>query len=276
VSRTFSLAPRIVATIVLLLLAGCARPVGDFGRAEPGVVNDQVMPAVGTLRAQLNGEPVSSFNKTDEEVEMADRIWRFMTSGRTRDWFYDVAAEWRRTRLWPGVKFDTDRYYNWLHGTAYQSSSVRYATIGADVDADLATIPDTFSAICKVEDIDRQRRGAAAHLPDLGAGPRADMVARKAENAMQIDGFVDALRYRYDSYNYALDHLLIETPHVEARAVNAELDPLGAMVEQAERRDFCGTGDVYGDRGQSTPIIPSRLSRKQPPATPSDMAAHAS
>ena len=129
-SRTFSLAPRIVATIVLLLLAGCARPVGDFGRAEPGVVNDQVMPAVGTLRAQLNGEPVSSFNKTDEEVEMADRIWRFMTSGRTRDWFYDVAAEWRRTRLWPGVKFDTDRYYNWLHGTAYQSSSVRYATIG--------------------------------------------------------------------------------------------------------------------------------------------------
>lgn len=268
--------PRIAAILALLLLAGCARPVGDFGRAEPSVVNDRIMPAVGTLRAEINGEPVSSFNKTDEEAEMADRVWRFMTSGRTRDWFYDVAAEWRRTRLWPGIKFDTDRYYNWLHSTAYQSASVRYATIGADIEADLATIPDTFLVICKVEDIDRQRRAAAANLPELGAGPRADMVARKAENEMQIDGFAHALRYRFDSYNYALDHLLVETPHVEARAVNAQLDPLGVMVEQAERRDFCGMGDAYGDRGHSAPAIPSRLSRRQAPAMPPDMAAHAS
>ena len=258
----------------VLLLAGCARPVGDFGRAEPDVINDSVLPAAGTLRAMVAGEPVSGFNKTDEEVEMADRIWRFMTSGRTKDWFYDIAAEWRRTRIWPGITFGIDRYYGWLHGTAYQSAGVRYATLGADVGADLATIPDTFISICKVQTIDRQRQVAADHLAVLEDSQQNDMVARKAENAMQIDGFVQALRYRDDSYNYALDQLLVETPHAEARQVDADLGALDSVVKRAERGDFCGTRDVFGSRGHSGPVIPPRIQRK--PAAPADMVLHAS
>jgi len=259
----------------LLLLAGCARPVGDFGRAEPDVIHDSILPAAGNLRAMTRGEPVSGFNKTDEEVEMADRIWRFMTSGRTEDWFYDIAAEWRRTRIWPGsIAFSIDRYYNWLHGTTYASAGVRYATLGADVGADLATIPSTFASICKVQTIDRQRQIAADHLPVLQDSQQNDMVARKAENAMQIDGFVHALRYRYDSYNFALDHLLVETPHPEAKPVDADLGALGSAVDQAERGDFCGTRDVFGSRRHNAPIIPPRIEHK--PAQPANMALHAS
>jgi hypothetical protein len=264
----------IAGMTAMLLLAGCARPVGDFGRAEPDVINDKILPAAGTLRAMVAGEPVSGFNKTDEEVEMADRVWRFMTSGRTKDWFYDIAAEWRRTRIWPGISFGPDRYYNWLHGTAYQSAGVRYATLGADVGADLATIPDTFIAICKVHTIDRQRQVAADHLPVLQDSQQTDMVARKAENAMQIDGFVQALRYRDASYNYALDHLLVETPHAEARQVDADLEALGAAVGRAERGDFCGTRDVFGDHRHGGRVIPPRIEGGR--ATPADVAVHAS
>ena len=56
--------------------------------------------------------------------------------------------------------------------------------------------------------------------------------------------FADALRYRYDSYDYALDHLLIETPYPVARTVDLDLKRLEVEVAIAERGDFCGTGEV--------------------------------
>lgn len=250
-----------------MLLGACARPIGDFGRAEPSVLNDDVMPAAGATRAALAGEPVSSFNKTDEEVEMANRIWRFVTSGRTKDWFADVAAELHRTRLTvgTGILKGHDRYYNWLHGTEYQSATVRYATVSDDIDADLATIPGTFSAICAVVEIDHQREVAGANLPRLGPGPNIDADARNAENQDQIGWFVRALRYRYDSYDYALDHLLIETPHAEARSVDAGLSDLEGDVQAAERGDFCGPGAApHAGNPRPEPVIQSRYTRSNP------------
>lgn len=232
------------AAALIVLLGACARPVGDFGRAEPDVIHDDLMPAAGAFRASEAGEPVSDFNLSDEETEMANRIWRFETSGHTRDWFFDTIAEWRRTRLLPpgsGPVFTPDRYHAYLHGTAYQSARVRYATMIEDIEADLATIPDTFAVICKVETIDKQRQLAAASLP-AGRSMHADLTARLAENNQQISAFADALRYRYDSYDYALDHLLIETPYPAARTVDLDLKRLEVEVAVAERGDFCGTG----------------------------------
>lgn len=234
----------VAAATLVLLLAGCARPVGDLGRAEPDVVHDDLMPAAGAARARAQGEPVSNFNRTDEEAEMADRIWRFETSGHTHDWFFDTIAEWRRTRLLPpgrGPRFAPDRYYAYLHGTAYQSAPVRYATMTEDIEADLATIPDTFAAICKVEAIDRRRRLAAANLP-AGRAMQPDLTARLIENNREVAEFAAALSYRYESYSYALDHLLIETPYPAARAVDADLRRLAVEVAIAENGDYCGTG----------------------------------
>jgi hypothetical protein len=259
---------------VLLLLGGCARPVGDFGRAEPGILNDTILPAAGSLRARAAQEPVSSFNRTDAEIEMADRLWRFETSGRVRDWAFDQAAERQRTRLSPppGPAFAVDRYYNWLHRTPYASAEVRYTTIRADVGADLATLPDTFDAICRVRKGDHQRQLAAENLPALGAATHADVAARRAENDMAIDGFLRGLRYRFDSYNYALDHLLVETPYPDARAVDAGLASLGRAVQRAERGDFCGGGHARPHPGDPHPgpEIPSRFvhGNPPPPSTP--------
>lgn len=245
--------------LLLALLSGCARPVGDLGRAEPDVVHDDLMPAAGAMRARDAGEPVSDFNVTDEETEMANRVWRFETSGHTRDWFFDTIAEWRRTRLLPpgsGPVFTPDRYYAYLHGTAYRSAEVRYATMIEDIEADLATIPDTFAAICRVETLDHRRRLAAAGLA-AGADMHADLAARLAENGRQIDTFAAALRYRYESYEYALDHLLIEEPYPAARTVDIDLDRLKVEVATAERDDFCGAGGSgasrYGPRAFAIP-----------------------
>ena len=260
----------LASTALLLLLAGCARPVGDFGRAEPDVIHDDLLPAAGALRATYAGEPVSNFDQSDEEVDMANRIWRFETSGHTEDWLFDNVAELRRTRIIPppGPAFGDDRYYNWLHGTAYQSAPVRYATLADDVGADLATLPDTFAAICKVEAIDAQRRLAAANVP-TDAATHANLAARLAENAGQIGAFTAALHYRYDSYDYALNHLLVETPYPAAKAVDRDLDALKLEVQLAQSGNFCGKPGRQG-AGAAASVIPPRYDhdRKADPSGP--------
>src|SRR5690606_39050951 len=89
--------------VALVLMAGLAaacvsRPVGDFGRAQPGVLHDRAMPYIGSKVAANRGEPVSNFNQTDQEREMHDRTWRFLVAAHSRDWMFDTNAELQRTR----------------------------------------------------------------------------------------------------------------------------------------------------------------------------------
>jgi len=250
---------------LLVATSACAqRPTGDFGRARPGVLHDEMMPAIGRTRAELAGEPVSQFNLTDQERVMHDRVWRFPVAAHARDWFFDVSVELQRTRL-TGARdhnFAPDRYYRWLRQTAFASSHVRYNAVADHVTADLDTMPSTFGAICAVIEVDRQRGVASSEISGIGAGTRANAVARQAENEVQIDWFVRAVTYRYDSYSFALDHLLVETPHEEAIKVDGLLSDLGVYVERAQRGDFCAGagGAVVKDNG----AIPSRLLMPEP------------
>lgn len=272
---------RLLSLVVICVLpAACARPVGDLGRADPSVLHDVVMPTIGTFRARNAGEPVSGFNQSDEEVAMADHIWRFLVSSHARDWFYDTAAELQRTRLTPAnaIKFSPDRYYDWLHGTKYQSAPVRYATVKSDILADTDTLPATFTAICAVKKMDRRRVFAARHLVGVGRTDLTDLAARRAENIAQIAMFVHALRYRYESYDYALNHLLIETPYPDAVGVDGNLTSLAADLHRAESGDFCGPTGIATDRpfmGRDREI-PSRFSRPRALAPDPDLPSHAS
>lgn len=248
------------AALLLMAGAGCvARATGDFGRAPPSFTHDTAMPAVGKLVAYARDEPVSNFNQTDEETEMHDRVWRFLIAEHTSSWFYNTAVELQRTRIISAVddRFSSALYFDWLKQTDYRSSPVRYATVGADILADTDTLPATFTAICKVIEIDRQRAIARDGLPNIEPDVKAGVDARKSENDAHIAWFVRALNYRYDSYNYALDHLLIETPHQQSIDVDHKLGVMQGFVGQANRGDFCSgpsaTGMASGGRS-----IPSR------------------
>lgn len=252
---------RVAGAVVLSagLTACVARPVGDFGRAAPSWTHDSAMPAAGAFIAANRGEPVSSFNKTDQEDEMHDRVWRFLVAAHARDWQFDSAVELQRTRIVRprDERFTIERYYQWLSRTAYQSSRTRYATVGRHVTADIDTLPTTFAAICKVIEIDRQRAIAYDGLGhDLPPRIGEEVAARKYENDAFIDWFVRALNYRYSSYEFALDNLLVETPHEQSLAVDEALHRMSPYVNRANRRDFCaqpGSG-----HGAGTVVIPSR------------------
>ena len=245
---------------VAMLAAGCvARPVGDFGRAQPGVLHDTVMPYAGKLIATNRKEPVSSLNQTDQEREMHDRTWRFLIAAHSRDWMFDASVELQRTRIGPArdFRFTTERYYTWLRTTQYQSSPTRYNTVGRHILADLDTLPTTFQSICAVEAVDRQRRIALAELDGIEQSVADNVAARRVENQWHIDWFVRALNYRYDSYTYALDHLLVETPHEQSMGVDENLRHLRPWVDRANRGDFCMSG-TGGGNGQGV-TIPSRF-----------------
>lgn len=249
---------------LVALTAACARPVGDLGRAEPDYLHDTLMPAAGDLRARFDGHPVSGFNKSDQEIRMHDLVWRFLTAPRTYDWFHDTATELQRTRLTAATddRFSEKEYYDWLHGTAYRSSATRYATLADDVAADLATLPETFDAICAVQTLDRQRATAARAIIGIGAGTKADMLARRAENEAAIGWFTRALAYRNASYSYALDHLLVETPDVAGKKADGLLADLAAWTAEARSGEFCTRGRSGRVVARPVPAIPSRFSQK--------------
>lgn len=250
------------ALALAALLAGCsmARPVGDFGRARPSFTNDVAMPAAGNALAAQRKEPVSSFNKTDQENEMHDRVWRFLVAPHARDWRFDSAVELQRTRITPprDERYTIERYYQWLKATPYQSSRTRYSTVGSHIAADLDTLPTTFAAVCAVIEIDRQRAAAYAGLrAGLPPSIAENMAARKYENDAFIAWFVRAVNYRFNSYDYALDSLLVETPHEQSLAVDEALRRLKGFVDRANRHDFCGGSS--GSGRNSGVVIPSRF-----------------
>lgn len=249
---------RPVALALLVVLAGCARPTGDFGRAERNVIHDEIMPAIGNARA--GG---STFNLTDQEVEMRDRIWRYLVAPHAYDWFGDVAVEYQRTRIveMSSKPRPTNKYYGWLHSTRFASSRIRFTRVEEDIIADLGTLPATFASICAVIEIDRQRSVASGAIEGLEADTEINVAKRRAENRAAIGWFTGSLRHRYESYSYALDHLLVETPHEGAISANARLNELASGVEAAERGDFCdGVGRGAHGKGKA---IASRYLKPQ-------------
>ncbi|GHA29457.1 hypothetical protein GCM10007989_26310 [Devosia pacifica] len=258
--NSINLAAKALATVLCVTLAACvARPVGDFGRAAPSFTHDTAMPAVGQVIARNREEPVSTLNLTDIEQEMRDRTWRFLVASHAEDWFQDVTVELQRTRITAigSKRLGVDRYYNWLHSTRFSSSEIRYAAMKRHVLADLDTLPATFAAICAVRDIDRQRALAASGLP-VGAEHVREANARISENEMRIAWFANALDYRYRSYEYALDYLIVETPHAASVAVDVELQRLEHYVVVARSDQFCFNGGAGAVAGAGTAVIRSR------------------
>ncbi len=236
--------------------SACARPIGDLGRAQPGVLHDEIMPTVGKIRADIWGEPVSAFNLTDQEREMHNRVWRFLVAPHAEDWFMDTVVELQRTRIATAQDhhFDPDRYFRWLHQTHYESSRIRFRTLADNARSDVDTAPSTFRSICNVIAVDQQRAIASRELRGLAYD---EVAARRAENEMFIAWYTRALRYRYDAYNFALDHLLVETPHEEAIEADGRIGELAVYVERAESGDFCFEAGLQ--IGGDDDPIPSRV-----------------
>lgn len=233
---------------MLLATPAAAQKLGDFGRVAPGFLNDSILEPAERGWRILDGQPVSNFNQTDAEREMHGRVWRFITASHAERWAVPYEVQIKFASLGGSQRLSAeDLFYRWLSREPFASSRVRYNAVADHVGADLLTLPATFASICAVLEIDRQRQIAVAAVEGLERGMIKQQRLRQAENELFIGRFVSALGFRYASYGYALDRLLVETPHAEAVEVDARLGDLAVWVDRAEAHDFCGAGWGLGD-----------------------------
>jgi len=223
------------------------------------VVNDDLLPLLDPNRKGTNGRPLGGMNVTDEEIEMRDRIWRFLAAPQVKDWAWPYSAELRPAKAGGGTPKQIGKYYRWLSEQRYSSSHARYNLISEHAGWDIGTLPGVFKSICIVIDIDRQRGVAVADIDGLDPAMLAKVDRRDKDNGIFILRFISALNFRFSSYQYALDHLIVETPGKEAVEVDAVLDDLSVWVDRANAHDFCSGGVVFaGGRGDDK-ALPSRV-----------------
>ncbi len=222
---------RIVALALALpvLLAGCGRPTGDFGRAEPSVLHDRVMPAAGELVAEWDRrEVVSDFNRTDREGTLRDRAWALVRPPHVRDWFGATAVELERTRILPEIDyaFDPQGYYNYLRRDPFISSETRWNRAIADMRGDTGLIGPFWSEARRVRDDDALRLRALDERRGGAPEELRNAYARIDENARVVDWVWRSMRLRVAAYRDAIDRMMVETPsqrRLEAEAAWIEL-----------------------------------------------------
>lgn len=230
-----------------LSLTACTRPTGDFGRAEPSFVHDKAMPILGEQSARLRGDPVSKFNQTNDEKLLRDLSWGLIRPPHAKDWIGGTIAELSRTRVLPEVegRIPPDLYYEFLRRDQFKSSDARYDRIAADAEGDAKLVPPYCEVALRVTEADRERLRVLASKQMVTEEVYEGAKARVWENRALIGWVSQALRFRIEAYNRALDALEVETPTKDRLwKVNTAIRTLEAEVRLTEKN--CMESNRYG------------------------------
>ena len=227
----------VLALAILPLLAGCGRPTGDFGRAEPSFVHDRLMPATGELVAEWDrSEVVSKFNRTDRENVLRDRAWGVIRAPHVRDWFGETLIELERTRIVPPIDwaFDPKGYYNYLRRDPFVSSETRWNRAIADMRADAGLIAPFWAEARRVREDDAARLRALDQRRGGSPEELSNAYARIDENARVVDWVWRAVRLRVAAYRDTIDRMMVETPSERRGEAEIALSELRRAVDRAE------------------------------------------
>jgi hypothetical protein len=219
------------------MLTACVRPTGDFDRAKPSVIHDDLMPAVGDGAARLRGDPVSKFNYTDDEKLMRDRGWTLIRPPWTKDWIGGTKVELARTRVLPETdgRVPPDLYFHYLRSDKFRSSNARFDKISSDASGDADLVMPFCVVALRVKKADDERLRALKSRQLATEETYEGAKARVWENRVMIKWVGQALRYRIIAYKRALDGLEIETPSENRRwRVNTAIRQLEGQVQIAE------------------------------------------
>ena len=242
---------------VLAVVTGCTRPTGDFDRARPSVVHDDLMPAVGENAARLRGDPVSKFNYTNDEKLLRDRGWTLIRPPWTKDWIGGTMVELSRTRVLPETegRVPPDLYLIYLRSDKFRSSDARYDKIAADASGDAELVMPFCEVAIRVQKADDERLRVLRNQKVTTQETYDGAKARVWENRVMVKWVGQALRYRIIAYKKALKGLEIETPSRDrVWKVNNAIRELEGQVRLAEAS--CEANNRYG---QEKPAKKSRI-----------------
>ena len=224
----------IIAALIALIFGGgaMARDLGDFGRVENNAFNRVIAPVTEDGRVPLGGGAVLD---TDEERLMLDLIFRFRVPPQAEHHAVPEAPATSRA----GQVAERAAYFRWLKSVEVASAPTRYRMMSAHLNADLALLPRAFAAICAVEAMDHRRAFATQKVASLDEMTLERVDRRLAVNRQTIAEFAALLEARAEAYQFALDHLLAETPYPESRAVDIAIGSLSLYAGRANAGQFC-------------------------------------
>jgi hypothetical protein len=205
---------------------------GDFGRRQPSVVTDTIMPAIGRYDASKRGEPVSTLPLTDDETELRDRAWRFLSPAYPHSSYEAMLAALRTSRITPPESGDAgpSAYFVALSSLDWRSSTGPYQRLIADISADQSLLDPYDAVLARVIAADDIRRRGLPFVADLTEAQRARVLARIAENQFLAAWVDQSLRERVAAYRYALQHLFVALPDRDGVAAERLLARLGARI----------------------------------------------
>jgi hypothetical protein len=218
-----------IAALLGVALAGCSS-LGDFGRVQPSLVNDDIHDWVGQEAAARAGAPISRANLTEDERLLRDLAFPLIEPPFDRQrwnavvYEYGLDSKFRRD-LWIE---DPTVYYAHLEGSFVRSSAARYNRLSDDIRNDIVRIDPFFVVARRVIDLDRRREASMQAVADLSPAEAFDARARIGENALVIAWVQHALVERCASYRFALEHLAV----VEPEAAAADVDHVLTQLQQ--------------------------------------------
>jgi hypothetical protein len=218
-------------------LSACGRPTGDFDRAAPSVVHDQVMPWTGARIADVaRGDLVSSFNRTDAEGDLIDRAWQLVRPLHHADWLNGSLIEGQRTRNLPELdaRLSVAAYYENLRIDRFRSSEARYTRIVRDMEADTALVGPFWQQAARVREDDDERLRAWERRSERRPAEMQNAIARVEENARLVDWVWRSLRFRLASYKHAIERIQVETPSNRLYELNLAYNDLVHAIAEAE------------------------------------------
>jgi hypothetical protein len=227
----------LLALLMMASALGGCRQTGDFGRAEPNVINDSLLPTLGSAVAEYGREEqVSHFNQTDREKLLRDRAWALVMPAHVGDWIAETAIELQRTRILPAMdsRFDPRAYYAFLRNERFRSSETRWQRLITDMTTDRMLVgPFWDVARAQAEDdrvrlqaLDARHQGTAVELKNA--------YARIDENARVVDWTWRSLRLRVAAYRNAIERMAVETPsrlRIDAELALRDLEQAIAAAE---------------------------------------------
>ncbi len=212
---------------------------GDFGRVAPTTWND-ALGAAGAFSAGERDEPVSPFPLTDDERELRQRAWRFLTPASAYPLFARWLADLAVLRVLPAAWHPSDPalYHDGLVAEPFRSPASRYRRVADDIVADGRLLQDFAALAARVAQADAVRLRGIPLAATIGEADVRAAEARVAENRGLAAWVGVEARARVEGYRYALEHLFLAAPQGEAIA------PERALAALRERIALLGPAPV--------------------------------
>lgn len=217
------------ALVLIFSLAACSA-TGDFGRTY------SPQPSFLDQRPGQTRDGQFDLLRASEETRMENATARFMSTTDSTSWLARIR---QAARSATGVQTSETDYFKLMRSKRFGAPETRYASLSNDIQLDNMTLPEAFRAICAVQTLDQRRQTALEGVPGTDEQTRAALARRREENRARIAEFAAMIEFRYNSYSYALEQLLVETPAPAARDVDARLTRMAVFVNLARNNSYC-------------------------------------